>query len=94
LDFGHFFAEVPESLHIGANRCISLAGPRPPGTTEVAANRHNEAAADFGDLANCHAEGRGFESLQPLFPCKSTPFITTMNPRMERFSTASWALNA
>jgi len=38
------------------------------------------------DLCNCHAEGRRFESDQPLFTCKSALSITTVNFRMGRFS--------
>jgi len=60
--FGHFLAEVPKSLHIGAYCWL-----RP--SAVLLRNRckqQHSLPAGLEDGPNCHAEGRKFESLQPL----------------------------
>jgi hypothetical protein len=64
--FGHFSREVPDSLHIRAYRCLFLRGEPARLSSKIPAKRRSRRAWPANDLANCHAEGRGFESLQPL----------------------------
>jgi len=67
LNFRHFSPEVPDSLHIGAYPFISAPNIRDLTNHERPANGVNKDRSSPDDLANCHAEGRGFESHQPLF---------------------------
>jgi hypothetical protein len=65
--FGHFCAEVPKSLHIGAYPRVLLIAGCLSRCYEIPASSHISLPAGLEDRRNCHAEGRGFESHQPLF---------------------------
>src|SRR6476660_1601753 len=58
------------SARMAAYRRISAHIPdlgRPQRCREVPANKRIRCQAEVGGRPHCHAEGRGFESLQPLF---------------------------
>jgi hypothetical protein len=78
-DFGHFCAEVPKSLHIGAYPRVLLIAGRLPRRCETPANMRYSLPAGPGDGPNCHAEGRGFESHQPLR--FESPALGPLGPR-------------
>lgn len=65
-DFRHFWREVPDSLHIYAYPFISALNIHDLADDESPANGLIKDQSSRDDLPNCHAEGRGFESLQPL----------------------------
>jgi hypothetical protein len=65
--FGHFCDEVPKSLHISAYPRVFLREVPVSFINESPANGHYLGRELVDELSNCHAEGRGFESLQPLF---------------------------
>jgi hypothetical protein len=57
---------VPDSLHINAYPFISALNIHDLANHESPAKRLIKDRSSLDDLTNCHAEGRGFESLQPL----------------------------
>jgi uncharacterized protein (DUF433 family) len=57
---------VPETLHIGAYLCVSTAESVDRVTRKSPANRRVLVLHSPDGWPDCHAEGRGFESLQPL----------------------------
>jgi hypothetical protein len=65
-NFRHSWPEVPKSLHIGAHPRVLLIVGRLLRHHETPASGHIRCSPGLGDGPNCHAEGRGFESLQPL----------------------------
>jgi hypothetical protein len=61
LDFGHFWSEVPETLHIGAYSCIFTLATRGTINLESPANWLDRGSSGAADPANCHAVGHWFE---------------------------------
>jgi hypothetical protein len=66
---------VPDSLHIHAYPFISALNIPDFVNHESPANGLIKDRRLPDDLANCHAEGRGFESLQPLRIAEPFPAI-------------------
>ena len=67
LDFRHSGRGVPETLLIGAYLRIFGQDERGLVNCKSPANEVDLGLQRIRDLPNCHAEGRGFESHQPLF---------------------------
>jgi hypothetical protein len=57
---------VPETTHIGAYPCVSKAANADRANRKSPANQLVLVLYSLEGWPNCHAEGRGFESHQPL----------------------------
>jgi hypothetical protein len=93
--FGHFCAEVPKSLHIGAYPRVFARDLSSFPDHESPANGPDLGPKLPDDLANCHAEDRGFESLQPLrfeSPASGLLAFPVGKSNHPRISPPFWAL--
>jgi len=71
---------VPETLHIGAYPRTFTPETRGQADLEIPANRLDRGPLRAADLPNCHAEGRGFESISRFFANPLGGLVPALEP--------------